>query len=401
MESNLPTFPAQTGIDIAAIQDIIGNAPEVLTTNQTSNSKAIEFANNLIKNKNEVGMNDALDTQMAAFINKGKVTVNTMNERRKPFTQMMDVLKKEFTGLETGLKSKLDEIQGYRNEFATEKMKKRQEEERKQAAILAKQKELITLKGEAEIQLRNSFSDYLAKTQQEFTAWFNGLDADSITTAETTINVLSEEYPSDLFNAFKIDFTGKANHTTPEEIASIIANAKTENLLSEFQLTFKQSIQEQKRELLDKLPSKVTELEALAAADAEEKEQLKKAAQQRAEEEAARIAKQQADAKQKAIESVAATTAAETVGAAIDSQATLFEEAPKVKEGIEIVVKNPIAYALLFQFWFEKEGKSLPAEKIEKKSIGQMKKFCEDYALKTGEVINNPLLTYKDIFKAK
>lgn len=398
METNLP---AQTGIDIVAIQDIIGTAPEVLTTNQTSNAKAIEFANNLIKNKNEVGMSDALDAQMASFINKGKVTITAMNERRKPFTQMMDMLKKEFTGMETGLKAKLDEMQGYRNEFATEKMRKRQEEERRQALILAKQKEIITLKGEAEMQLRNSFADYLAKTKQEFTAWFNALDSENITAAETTINVLSEEYPSDLFLASKIDFTGIVSYTSQEDMNAIIANAKTQNLLNEFKSTFRESIREQKRELSDKLPSKIAELEALAVADAEEKQRLEKAAQKRAEEEEARIVKQQEEAKQKALENIAATTAAETVGATIDSQATLFEEAPKVKEGVEMVVKSPVAYALIFQFWFEKEGKSLSAEKIEKKSIGQMKKFCEDYSLKTGEIINNPLISYKDVFKAK
>ena len=103
----------------------------------------------------------------------------------------------------------------------------------------------------------------------------------------------------------------------------------------------------------------------------------------------------------KAREAANVQASAEQMTAAIDSQANIFQEVPQVKEGVEIVVKNPVAYGLIFQFWFEKEGKTLSAEKIEKKSIGQMKKFCEDYTLKTGETINNPLISYKDVFKAK
>lgn len=52
-------------------------------------------------------------------------------------------------------------------------------------------------------------------------------------------------------------------------------------------------------------------------------------------------------------------------------------------------------------FWFEREGKNLPNEKIEKKSIAQMKKFCEDIANKDGEIITSNFITYKEVVTAK
>jgi len=38
---------------------------------------------------------------------------------------------------------------------------------------------------------------------------------------------------------------------------------------------------------------------------------------------------------------------------------------------------------------------------VEKKTIGQMKAFCEAYAIKNDEKIVSALLAYKEIYKAK
>ena len=85
---------------------------------------------------------------------------------------------------------------------------------------------------------------------------------------------------------------------------------------------------------------------------------------------------------------------------------TLFDQnysAPEanVKKTLSIEVSNPAGYGQIFMFWFEREGKNLPNEKIEKKSIAQMKKFCEDIANKDGEIITSNFITYKEVVTAK
>ena len=85
---------------------------------------------------------------------------------------------------------------------------------------------------------------------------------------------------------------------------------------------------------------------------------------------------------------------------------TLFDQnysAPEanVKKTLSIEVSNPAGYGQIFMFWFEREGKNLPNEKIEKKYIAQMKKFCEDIANKDGEIITSNFITYKEVVTAK
>jgi len=76
-------------------------------------------------------------------------------------------------------------------------------------------------------------------------------------------------------------------------------------------------------------------------------------------------------------------------------------ETPNVKEGYLITLKSTAGYLLLVQFWFEKEGKSLSADKFEKFTFDRVKRFCEAYAAKNEELIQSPLLSYEPIYKAK
>jgi hypothetical protein len=88
-------------------------------------------------------------------------------------------------------------------------------------------------------------------------------------------------------------------------------------------------------------------------------------------------------------------------GALVDTQADLFSQAPKVKEGYSIQVLNQAAYLLLAQFWFEKEGKTLASDKFEAMTFSRIKVFCEKWAAKNEEFIESKLIKYEPIYKAK
>jgi hypothetical protein len=224
-----------------------------------------------------------------------------------------------------------------------------------------------------------------------------------------------------------------------------------QQLISEAFNAFEKDIKLFKQELLDMLPSKIRQLEedariaaeaakrqaeeeavriaahaAAALANAEEKARIEaemkrraaeaeaariaaeaEAAKRKAEEEArrkeedARIAAEAEAAKRRAEEEAALKAAERKASSFVDTQATLFSEAPKVKEGYQIVIKDVSAYIMLTQFWFEKEGRTLPADKFEGMTFGRIKVFCEKHAAKNEEFIESKFLEYKPVYKAK
>lgn len=153
------------------------------------------------------------------------------------------------------------------------------------------------------------------------------------------------------------------------------------------------------RYYLDRVDSKKQELLEIAQANAAEKERLAKEAEERAKREAEEKRQELLNFTQKQQTSIEA----EKTEASLN---TLFDQnysapAANVKKTLSIEVSNPAGYGQIFMFWFEREGKNLPNEKIEKKSIAQMKKFCEDIANKDGEIITSNFITYKEVVTAK
>lgn len=500
------------------LTQLMEKAPEVLEANKTSNSKALIAGRKLLDQAKQIGMNPQLDELIADFVKKGKITLKNMNEKRAPFTQMMTMVAKEFTGLENEVKEIVDEAQKIRDDFAAKVMKERQEAERLATLKLAKDNEKIEIEKNYRIAHSEKYTDYLLNFKTSKMNWFNELTLETIDLAEASIksmlNVLSD-------SAFLFSITLQSSiYHTPEEVKAIIGDIQMEityNSMSDF----RRNIETFQRELIDTIPTKKNQLlEAKATADRQEAERVeaerkrqeaeaerkrleteaKKAEQekvgkiklafdrlvfactgyipqredlsseyidqvkdlgsksvdvieyeykalkdeymiipsvfslavslektetervnrekaeaerkrQEAERAEAERKRQEAEAEKLRIESeikqkdaqaeAFVTAAGQSASAYVDTQAMLFEEAPKVKEGYSIKVLNPAAYLLIIQFWFEKEGRNLPMDKIEGKSIAQMKAFCEKHAVKTEELIVSPLLKYEPIYKAK
>lgn len=57
-------------------------------------------------------MTDEMDGEIRTFIVKAAKTLSTISERRKPITQMMDSVKKYFTGLENEINVKNENVIG-------------------------------------------------------------------------------------------------------------------------------------------------------------------------------------------------------------------------------------------------------------------------------------------------
>ncbi|SHG33426.1 hypothetical protein [Dysgonomonas macrotermitis] len=399
MEENNTSLQVQQNTESGEFNDlpvILNSAPEILMQNQTSKSKATEVyltIENLIADN---GMSDFYDSELAKFVEKGKKTITAMNERRKPVTQMIDLIKKEFTSIESDLKIVVDKAQNRRNIYATEKMKMKQEEDRQAQLKIAKEKEIIEYRKACEIAVSSYFAECASKIKKQFLEHFNGLTLENVDKAgfeSTTSNFDNYFYEG-------VNFTFPDNSLLDKDTLGSIRREFIDADYSSQKSQFKSEIQSQLRELVDKIPSKKAELQTLALADAAETERLLKEKEVREKDEADRIA-QEADNKRKEAETAASVKAAgEQAAVLVDAQVGLFG-APKVVESYEIKLSNIAGYLMLVQFWFEKEGKELPQDKFEKFTFARVKAFCENYAKKNDEFIKNPAIIYEPKYKAK
>lgn len=449
-------------IKIDEFKELISNAPSVLAENQTSVDKAIEAHQKLISIA-EQGMNEVIDAQLASYITKAKATKSTMNAKRTPFTQLMTMVAKQFTGLESSIDKTIETSQQLRDVYATEIMLKRQEEERLAKLKLEKEQEAIEIERLYKIEYAKASSDYILDFKTKKLEWFNSLTLETINSAEAEIANFDNDLRDSQF-VFQVSIPLEVKHHSLEDKVEITGKLAM-SLCYSSMADFKSAIFDFKQMLLDMIQTKRNQLEEAERirlegielkrqeeerqrladeaaaeakkradeADAENKARLEEAARieknkaelerqenearekerQRLADEAAeaeRMRKSEEEAKLRE-EAMAAQLKAEanatvdatgqSISAMVDTQADLFMEAPKVKESYNIKVLNPAGYLQLISFWFENEGKNLPSDKIESITIARIKSFCEKFAVKNDVTIESKLLVYEPVYKAK
>jgi hypothetical protein len=201
-----------------------------------------------------------------------------------------------------------------------------------------------------------------------------------------------------VYGTFRPTITGQ--YHTPEEVKVFTSKAMNVHFADHAD-KYSSELSVLKRELVDKKQSKKSELEAIEKAGEQERARLEEERKQREETERAKLEAETKEAQEKAAAEAAVKASAATAAAIVDTQAAVASETPQVKEGYEIKTLNVAANVLIFQMWFENEGKNLPQEKIDKFTMERMRRFCETHALKTGELIENKTIEYRPIYKAK
>lgn len=378
---------------IGGIELIANNAPAVLMENQAQRDRCVAAGQKLIE-AGQTEMNEFNKDQLLLFVSRARKTIKALNERRKPYTQALDLIKKEFTSIESSITPLVEQAQKMCDSYVAELMKKKQEEERKAQIKLAEEKERIAIRQSAEVSYNNAFIDFLSDEKQKHLKWFSDLLLDQIDKAESQINLISTSFNEVLKRPLYAP-----SFVSPDEVVSIYDEV-LQSLQGKFQVEYEKEIQLLKRELIDKLPSKKKELETLALADAAESERIIAEKKKREAEEAERLKAEEAKKKAEAESAAAVNATGAQAAAMVDAQATLFD-APKVVESYEIVLSNIAGYLILMQFWFEKEGKNLTFEKIEKMTFARAKVFCENWAKKNEEFVTSPVIRYEPKYKAK
>jgi len=395
-----------TALAIASSADNVGiivrKTPESFEKNQRSHDNCLLACEQLLADIQARGMNDELDQKAAKYLEKTRGTVKAMNERRAPVTQLFDRVRKEFTALENDIDPTKAgtipyQLQQLRNQYAA---KRREEEEARRRAEEARK---------AAEQARTQYldactEDYKAKFNELVTMRINELtDLNAKVTLDTyqavydTVSAYAVELPADWCPASGVR---QPYNLTPEE-ARQIREESLRRLFPQFGEQYRYEISEYRQDILDKLPSKRTELDRVAKASAEEAERIKaemarREAAEAARKEAERKLREEEEARQAEMKKAGAT--ATNLFDLAQASAPAYQPKAKVTKKIDVIAAS--GYMQVVSLWWAKEGSGLSKEELDKIFKKQIT-FCEKLANKEDLTINDPGIRYVEEVKAK
>lgn len=380
-----------------------------------------------------------------------------MDQLKKMYTEVENEIDIKKAGTVPAL------IQEKRNEYAR-KVAEEQERIRQQLEVERKRKEeAIEIRSRLNGFIAQELIGFIANKKQKMTTAFNAItlaDYDIKSSALKGMPIIAneEEVKANVSTAkCPVPF----EYHSREEVIEMEKECMINYDWNAFKAQYQEEIQAYKTELADKLPSKLAELkeekekaeaaerERLAELErqriAEEKRQAELAAakdkaakealelkqkqereaeekrlkeiqereaaeraaaerekQEREEAERQRIINEQEEARKKAAEAIEIEKQGAITMNMFEQEAQLAEVAdvPEARQGYEIKVTHAVGYTQLFAFWFEREGKNLGLDKLEKTSLGQIKSWCEKHAHKTDEKISSQFLKYEVTIKA-
>lgn len=389
--------------------EIFKGAPAVLQLNSGSSARAVAASVALL---NEIvtagGMTDEFDERINGHLVKLKKSLETMNERRKPFTQMMDEVKTMFTACEKQIDPKSDsymKLQFMRDDWAKKKAQLRQEEERKQKLELEKEKERVSIATEFVTEAEKKFIAFVGKCKAAMSGNFDKITLENIDRGKKWIE---ECYPELTYSDYTqlLTFQPFVSYLTETDIHAIREKSLA-GLFENLKESFATHIGTLRRDLLDKLPSKRQELEAIEKAkregDEKEAARIKHDQEQREIKDREAAAQKLEEELRNKTEEGESNVQAAVTNAVFDATAdTLAVEQPaaKVRESITITVLNPQGYMLLLAQYFQKKGGGEPVADLDKRTFKQVKTFCEKLANDSDDNrLQSPFLKYKESFK--
>lgn len=391
-------------ITVTQLEDVVKNGGQILTSNKARTEKAISVGNNILSAIAEAGgLDDQLDIRCNKFLVNCRDAKKEMEEMRKPITQMFDQIKKEFTSSENDLDIRKNGsvpfiIQSHRNEYVkkieAEKEKERLANEQK----LNEEKERIDIRTAIESQLSVYVRDHITDRKSKLQKTFNEITNENFIAKSKALQDLKPVY----HKAHFIDFVPNVN---PQYIKLNEVATMTQEVMDKQDFTLIGAVVEGElnafiKELVEKLPSLKSELDRLAKANEEDKKKIEEAKKQREADDKKKLEDDAAAEKLKKDQELKIASEAQKADAVMDNLAVFENKGPETRSGYEISILHQAGAVEIFTFWFEREGAKCTIDELERKSIGQMKTFCERLAHKDGEMISSKYLKYEAVYKA-
>lgn len=385
------------------MREIMQAAPQCYELNRTSRDNCVNFGQNILHAIHQQGMDDELDKQAAAFIEKARRTVKVMNERRSPVTKLFDQVRAAYTAVENEIDPTKTGTIGYqlqqlRNQYAAKKRAEeekrlREEMERRQAEEAARK-----FRMDVEDDFKQKFRDLVNSTLNKITEVDNNLtleNYDNSLALLRSIKATTEDcVPAwiETLHTSRLIPMGIKVADVEKEIKQKLCKQFCDQYLSEVGDTVDYTI--------DRLPSKKANLERMAKADAEEAARIKAEMEARQKAEAERMEKERAAREAEEKRKAEMERGAAEIKSLFDGQAAVAGYQPKTKVTKKINLLNPEGIMPILSLWWSKEGCTLTVEELAKMFKKQIA-FCEKLANKEDIFVRNESVEYVDEVKAK
>ncbi|MCM1170294.1 MAG: hypothetical protein NC048_09850 [Bacteroides sp.] len=399
MEKKQTTLPAT--IDMNAFTDIMQQAPDTLAMNRTSARRCVEAGEQLLQNAAQAGMNGNLDNLMASFVAKAKRTLDATNEQRKPFTAILDEVKKQFTACENTIKDITARVQAERNAYATKLAEERAAAERAAAEKLRIEQRRIELKKTIHQNVLLFIEDLLNNVDKDFSAKLATVPLSAMGTMHDKVDRMAFPTLADVVKEF-VPVCSEIKEFPESERADIINEIAGIVVTDEAMEKYSDICARKVAEYHDKIDIRRRELMQMAEADESKRAEMQRMSDERDRREAERKEAERKEAEEKAKAAAEAEALKKSLENRVDTQATLFNQPErKDKESVEIIAHHPAAYLLMVQQWFDEEGKNLDMDKVAGMTFKRIKTWCEKYTSKEGVSIQSPYIEYKSVVTAK
>ena len=386
------------------IQIIVQAAPQSYNDNKNSHDRCIYAGQELLAEIRRQGMNDGLDRQAAAFIDKARRTVRVMNERRSPVTKLFDEVRSAFTTLENETDPAKPgtvghELQRLRDQYAA---RRRAEEERRRQEALARQRAEEArrrYRAAVEDDLRRRFQDHVSATVSQIARIDAAVTLDNY---DASLAVL-RDMRADVANGLDPDWLDSLHTAVPAPQGADAYEVETEikqRLFKQWDDQYTTEAGDAIDSAIDRLPSKKANLERIAQANAEEAARIKAEMEARRKAEAERMEKERAEREAEERRKTELERKAQEMQSLFDGQAAAAAYQPKAKVTKRISLLNPEGIMPVISLWWSKEGCALSTDELAKMFKRQIT-FCERLANKEGVLIQDESVEYVDEVKAK
>ena len=341
-------------------------APQSYRDNLLSHTRCLEAGNQLLARVKQEGMTDALDMEIAKYIDKAKITVRKMNGKRSPVTQLFDQIRKVYTSMENDVdpskaNSIPNQLQAYRNAFAKKKHEEEERRRREEAARQAKENAKVRYHAEVAEDYNRQFSALINKSVNDL----NGLDRQLAVDNYKTVSEALKEYSCELPESWAETIISSAQRPvelSTEECRAIQAGVMS-GMLERFREQYRFEVQSTRDDILDRLPSKRRELERMAKASAEEA--ARKEAEMEAKERAEAARKEAERREREQREAAAAQLAAQKKEMdGLFGMAETAQYRPKATVKKKVVVETAEDIMKVVAFWWSQEGCTKSVEEL-------------------------------------
>ncbi len=385
---------------------IVKAAPQAYNENRVSHERCIVFGQQLLHRVQTEGMSDALDQEIATFIDRAKKTVRKMNGKRSAVTQLFDNIRSVYTTMENEVDPAKKgtvpaQLQDYRNQYAAKKRAEYEAEQRRRQLEQAKASAKTRYAADIEEDLMRQFNGLVAQTLNNLVGLDKSVTLDNYDTVLASIKNTSDHLPADWLANLHASVL-LPSVLSPEE-ARAIADGVKQNLAKRFTDQYAFEVSTNRDDILDRLPSKRKELEHIAQANAEEAERIKQKMAERERQEAEQRERERAERETK--EKAAAELAAQkqemdSLFGEAQLQTSQYQAKTSVKKRINVL--NPEGFMQIVGMWWAQYGSTLSVAELEKIFSKQLT-FCNRLANdKSGAIfIQSEHIEYIDEIKAK